>query len=196
MPHLVVRAIRADCGDVVTADFDAHCVRVLLLAAAFSGAERHGLDGLTKLAKLDFLVRYPAYLELLDAKQGKRTLFSPIATPREREDQETLMIRYRYGPWDSRYYTILGRLAGLALVVVRRAERTVHIEATDAGLSKANEARDRTPWTDIARRVDYVRENYDLSGSRLKEMIYATFPEIGRLTIGVAIPQPTSGALS
>lgn len=41
-----------------------HMSRLLLLINAFAGASREGsIEGLTKLAKLDFLLRYPANLE-------------------------------------------------------------------------------------------------------------------------------------
>ncbi|WP_280303082.1 hypothetical protein [Nocardia abscessus] len=43
-------------------DLAYHQARVLLLVAAVCAADGHSkkLDGLTKLAKLDFLLRYPA----------------------------------------------------------------------------------------------------------------------------------------
>ncbi|WP_052730167.1 hypothetical protein [Sphingomonas sp. SRS2] len=53
------------------------------------------VEGITKLAKLDFLLRYPIYLERALIQLGK----SPDAAavlPRERTTVETKMIRFRY----------------------------------------------------------------------------------------------------
>ncbi len=41
-----------------------HLGRILVLLRAFSGRSgNYPVEGLTKLAKLDFLLRYPTYLE-------------------------------------------------------------------------------------------------------------------------------------
>jgi len=56
-------------------DLAYHQARVLLLVAGVSRTKGNNgkLDGLTKLAKLDFLLRYPALApEVLDRRQGHR----------------------------------------------------------------------------------------------------------------------------
>ena len=86
--------------------------RLLLLIEAFSRRNKV-LEGRTKLAKLDFLLRYPSYCaravqirrpELMDATKGPEP------------DLESRMVRYRFGPWDPAYYALLGRLIGKGLV--------------------------------------------------------------------------------
>ena len=43
---------------------DLHLARLLILLGTFVGQNQTGsVEGLTKLAKLDFLLRYPVYLE-------------------------------------------------------------------------------------------------------------------------------------
>lgn len=48
-----------------------HMARLLILLQAFAGKKgSKAINGLTKLVKLDFLLRYPLYLEYALKKQG------------------------------------------------------------------------------------------------------------------------------
>ena len=71
-----------------------HLARLLLLIDAFSGAD-HQLDGLTKLAKLDFLLRYPIFLERLLERRGLHWPEGAAPTLAERQAVESRMIRYK-----------------------------------------------------------------------------------------------------
>jgi hypothetical protein len=83
-------------------DLAYHQMRVLLLVTAVAGRQGHArkLDGLTKLAKLDFLVRYPALaprvLDNLDAEDERLHIPQDV----DATDVEAPMTRYKYGPWD------------------------------------------------------------------------------------------------
>ena len=74
--------------------------RLLLLIAAFSRRTRV-LEGRTKLAKLDFLLRYPLYFER--ALHIRRPQLKP-SPHLHQPDVESRMVRYRYGPWDPAYF--------------------------------------------------------------------------------------------
>ncbi len=81
-----------------------HEARLLLLLAAFAGVDGTGsVDGLTKLAKLDFLLRYPTLLERALLARGKSVRHVRVQA-HERDSIESRMVRYRFGPWDHRYY--------------------------------------------------------------------------------------------
>ena len=54
-------------------DDNLHIARLLLLLAARAGEKRHSIEGLTKLAKLDFLLRYPNCLERALTAKSKPT---------------------------------------------------------------------------------------------------------------------------
>src|SRR5688572_12691214 len=78
--------------------------RLLLLIDAFSHPGR-SLEGRTKLAKLDFFLRYPAYFSrALLARGGTRPTRAVLDAARQAADEgdtiENRMVRYRYGPWD------------------------------------------------------------------------------------------------
>jgi hypothetical protein len=57
---------------------DLHAARILVLLQAFSEGNDGGpIEGITKLAKLDFLIRYPVMLEhALVARGRQRTMSS------------------------------------------------------------------------------------------------------------------------
>lgn len=87
-----------------------HVARLLVLIDAFSEGDQIGaIEGLTKLAKLDFLLRYPVMLErALDAK--KQSIRNVQLEDYERYSVESQMVRYRFGPWDHRYREFLNIL--------------------------------------------------------------------------------------
>lgn len=50
-----------------------HLARLLVLLKAFMKDDQSAIEGITKLAKLDFLLRYPSYFEAaLEARGVKR----------------------------------------------------------------------------------------------------------------------------
>src|SRR5262245_31422507 len=108
-------------------DLAYHQARVLLLIDAVSQSPGHAgkLDGLTKLAKLDFLLRYPALapsvLDGLDPADARLHV-----SPRDLDQPtnvEAPMIRYKYGPWDDRYYPVIGALVGRGLIRYARGRQ-------------------------------------------------------------------------
>jgi hypothetical protein len=150
---------------------------VLLLVAAFSPTKKSKLDGLTKLAKLDFLLRYPVYLErLLDSRAiPLESALRP--TIDERQGLESAMIRYKYGPWDDRYYPVIGRLIGQRLAQPVPGRGAIALRATDEGkLLAATLARGE--WQIVAGRARALKRGLDISGAQLQQRIYESFPEV------------------
>jgi hypothetical protein len=83
------------------------------------------LEGLTKLAKLDFLMRYPTFTDQLLRGLGADWELGTEPTDSEELAVESRMVRYKYGPWDDRYYPVLGTLVGLGLAAVNKKGRTL-----------------------------------------------------------------------
>src|SRR5579872_7279082 len=88
-------------------DDNLHFGRLLVLLSTFVGKDERGsVEGLTKLAKLDFLLRYPVNLErALQVRAGKGK--EARVEEYERKSIESSMVRYRFGPWDFRYRRFL-----------------------------------------------------------------------------------------
>lgn len=153
--------------------------RVLLLINAFSGTvERpRELEGRLKLAKLDFLVRYPKYLVrvLRDRDVSERAVASIVVEPTPLQDQ---MIRYRYGPWDPSYFAVLGSLIGRGLVEPVPTKGGIGYRASAQGRGLAGLLAEDETWSPIQGRALAARRYLDLSGSKLKELLYQAIPEM------------------
>jgi len=153
-----------------------HEARLLLLLDAFGTADAP-VNGLTKLAKLDFLLRYPVFLErILD----RRRLGWPIGLAPSRAERgavESRMVRYKYGPWDNRYYPVIGALVGRGLARMRLSGTTVEIAITDRGREVAAALVDSNEWSVVAGRARLLRRHFDSTGARLRKIIYDELPD-------------------
>jgi hypothetical protein len=149
--------------------------RLLLLIDAFS-RKKVGLEGRTKLAKLDFLIRYPNYFQRALALRGVQD-FS-VTTGGERESIENRMVRYRYGPWDPAYFSLLGSLIGRGLVAQVPAKAGIAYRTTERGKALAEVMAANDAWQEIAGRTRLLKKHFDLTGTTLKSFIYKHFPEV------------------
>lgn len=159
-------------------DLAYHQARVLLLVTMVAQTKGHAgkLDGLTKLAKLDFLVRYPALaprvLDRLDSSDRRLHLSADDAdAPTE---VEAPMSRYKYGPWDDRYYPVIGALVGRGLLRYARGRRgSVALVPTPAGRRLATAMATSATWEQLGDRCTAIAEaSSGLTGNALKDLIY------------------------
>ena len=144
-----------------------HAARLLLLLKVCGRKGR--IEGLTKMAKLDFFVRYPRFFaeacEELGQFPGEKRL--PV---------ESAMVRYRYGPWDRRYYHVLSFLEGSRLIAVSRIGKTFRLELTEYGTTAATQLEKMASFRDLAAQMRQVKKVLGgKSGSALKKIIYKTF---------------------
>jgi hypothetical protein len=155
-----------------------HQARVLLLVDTVAASHGHNgkIDGLTKLAKLDFLLRYPALapdvLDHLDPADPRLRLSEEdMAEPAE---VEAPMTRYKYGPWDDRYYPVIGALVGRGLLRYARGRRgSVALAPTPPGRALARQMAAASEWADIADRSRAIAEaSAGMTGNTLKDLIY------------------------
>jgi hypothetical protein len=159
-------------------DLAYHQARVLLLVTAAAAATGHQgkVDGLTKLAKLDFLLRYPALasrvLDRLDPADPRLRLSQEESA--EPNNAEAPMTRYKYGPWDDRYYPVIGALVGRGLLDYRQSRRgSVALVPTAAGRALAGQMALAREWADVAERGSAIAEaSAGLTGNALKNLIY------------------------
>jgi hypothetical protein len=155
-----------------------HAARLLVLLSHFagkSGDER--IEGLTKLAKLDFLLRYPVMLERALRAKGRRTSVVNT-TENERYSVESEMVRYRFGPWDHRYRALLNLLVAKQLAQVSIEGRTIAIGLTSKGLALAQQLSSRPDFQAYSARSGLLRRHFDMTATNLMKFIYETFPEL------------------
>ena len=170
----------ADGNTIRDSRLDYHSARILILIASFNETYHQPLDGLTKLAKLDFLVRYPLFLQQLTETTSGQGLPDPIKpTDAERLGVESRMIRYKYGPWDDRYYPILGTLIGLGLVTPVSGKGRVTVNVTTQGADIARSLSEDAVWRPIAARCNFVVDLFNMTGNKLRELIYRELSLVG-----------------
>ncbi|CAM3737909.1 hypothetical protein [Bordetella tumulicola] len=156
-----------------------HMARLLLLLRLCGTAGR--IDGLTKMAKLDFFVRYPDFFETA-RDQSNGTGISDRAV-------ESAMVRHHYGPWDKRYYHVLANLEARRLISVAKEKNSYRIALTDLGQDRAKRLLELPSFAPIVSRMKEVKSAFgSRSGTSLKDMIYKVFDEeVGRRRLGEVI---------
>ncbi len=163
---------------------DLHLVRLLLLLREADLKSGKTIAGIMKLAKLDFLLRYPNCLERVLVEKGKKTERANIQNY-ERTSIESKMIRFRYGPWDKRYRRWIGILIAKGLVVSYKKGKTIHVGLTDQGRSLSEELLQEESFQDLAiRSNEIIKTVGSMSATGLKDFIYKVFPEIISLKWG------------
>jgi hypothetical protein len=171
-----------------------HLARLLILLRS---ADKRGknsakpVEGITKLAKLDFFLRYPIYLERALQSLGKAPESAAIL-PRERTTVETKMIRFRYGPWDARYRRWLSLLSARGMISLSLSGRKIEIGLTDAGREVADELGALPAFQDLAARGTVIMKAVgSMPATKLKDFVYQIVPEITGMKWGEEI---SSGA--
>ncbi len=156
-----------------------HAGRILLLLHEGGGR----IQGLTKFAKLDFFVRYPAFFARACAADGR-------PAPRVPEAVESPMVRYHYGPWDARYHNLLAFLEARELLRVgRTGPRTFYLELTEEGRSLATRLGDDDSFRDLRWTIIAVHEAFgNMTGDALRHLVYRVFDrEVARRRLGEEI---------
>jgi hypothetical protein len=170
----VVRAI----GEAERSD-DLHVGRLLLLLRAAGGrAGAQPVAGIMKLAKMDFLLRYPNGLVRVLRSTGGNEADAHVK-PHERDTIETKMVRFRYGPWDGRYRRWIGLLVARGLGATYVTGRTVNVVLTERGREIADQLGNLETFADLKERSALIAKAVGrMSATRLKDFIYEQFPEL------------------
>lgn len=170
-----------------------HAARLLVLMFVCGSGRTHQLRGRTKLAKLDFFVRYPSFLEvgLTRLREEGRAVPEYQAGT---EGVEASMVRYRYGPWDHRYYNLLALLDARGLVKIGGGTIETY-SLTDEGQRVAETLAAESAFSPIVERCRIVRDSFaEMNGTQLKDFVYQTFAdEVAALPLGTTIPSPGPG---
>lgn len=164
-----------------------HAARLLLLLDVCGIAGR--IDGLTKMAKLDFFARYPEFFDTA------RTAIAPSITGSATTDErgeaivESVMVRHHYGPWDKRYYHVLSYLESRGLITVVKSGKSYKIALTEVGRQSARALEARSSFGPLVTRMREIKGVFGgKSGTFLKGLIYRLFEiEVGKRPLGEVI---------
>ena len=171
----------------IESEDDFHVARLLLLLDAYAGRSGKSVEGITKLAKLDFLLRYPTCMERALVAVNRADAV-PQMEPHERDTIEGRMIRFRYGPWDSRYRRWIALMVSKGLAATCVQGRTVHVKLTDSGATVARQLQEHAEFAGLTTRSQSIASAFrTFSATGLKDFVYATFPEIVSMKWGESI---------
>jgi len=157
-----------------------HASRILLLIKLCGTSGR--IEGLTKMAKLDFFVRYPQFFSVACEELGKQV-------PTQKQQVESSMIRFHYGPWDDRYYHLLSYLEAKQLISITASGKRYNLALTNSGKSVAIRFEKDEIFAEIVDHMKHVKKVLGAkSGSALKKLVYMLFDnEVARRTLGEVI---------
>lgn len=148
-----------------------HAARLLLLIKLCG--RKNTINGLTKLAKLDFFVRYPKFFESVCRKLKVENV-----SFESDETIESHMIRFHYGPWDQRYYHVLAYLESKRLIAVESKGNTYVLSLTELGQEIAFSLDEEQAFESLKSQM--LRVNAVLGnkrGTELKKLIYELLDE-------------------
>lgn len=149
-----------------------HAARLLLLFKVCGTAGR--IDGLTKMAKLDFFVRYPQFFDEV-CTYLKKTSSAVRSTSR---CVESSMVRFHYGPWDHRYYHILAYLESRELIIVEQDGQMFRMKLSTQGRTLAGQLESSHTYTSLVGHMKQVKTVLGgKAGSTLKDLVYKVFGE-------------------
>lgn len=182
MKSLRNHAARPTAAPLVADDvLEFHAGRLVLLLSTCGGATG-AINGLTKMAKLDFFVRYPDFFKVVRHGRDQQPFQHSQAV-------EAAMVRHHYGPWDKRYYHVLAFLEARNLITVKKSAKSYRIALTRQGKRAAESLAAAPAFAALDHAMREVSESLgDKNGNELKNLIYATFKEeVGRRPIGSTI---------
>jgi len=164
-----------------------HAARLLLLVSVCGTSGR--IDGLTKMAKLDFFSRYPDFFEAARTANIRMNIADERDQTEPDKAVESAMIRHHYGPWDKRYYHVLAHLEAKRLITVMKEGNSYRIALTDLGRNRARALAARPSFAPLVERMREVKTTFgDKTGTFLKNLIYRLFDkEVGRRPLGEVI---------
>lgn len=148
-----------------------HSARLILLIDK-CGEKPGQITGLTKLAKLDFFLRYPQFFSRICEYLGN---VASTAT----KHVESVMVRHHYGPWDKRYYQVLSQLEAKELLqITKRSAKTFMFELTPKGRAVADHLSAEEAFSGLVAQAEQIHTILGKkSGNQLKELIYKVFDE-------------------
>jgi hypothetical protein len=157
-----------------------HAARMLLLLKLCGSKGR--IEGLTKLAKLDFFCRYPEFF-----KRAAAAIETEVKAMID--VNESPMIRHNYGPWDQRYYQLLPYLEARGLISVTQQGTGYSFSLTSKGTTLAEGLAQELPFQKLRDHMQEVKKAFgQKNGSQLKKLIYKLFPdEVARRPRGEVI---------
>ncbi|MBC3540424.1 hypothetical protein ACFSC6_11080 [Rufibacter sediminis] len=155
-----------------------HASRILLILRICGQKDKarkqYKITGLTKLAKLDFFVRYPEFFRRL----AKRLDLAELNIENHTGGIESRMIRFHYGPWDQRYYQLLPYLEARSLISVEKDKTAFTFFLLEKGQHITDQLLEDSDFELLKHNLFNIKRSIgSYSGNKLKELVYDMFKE-------------------
>lgn len=172
----------------IDSDDTNNIVRMLILLDTFAGKNKIGkIQGITKLAILDFLLRYPAALDKVLEKQeceGNKVINKKrvILQSYEVNSIDARMMKFNFAPWDFKYRRIVSILKAKDLIQIDTEGKKIVLGISTKGIDVSRKFNDLKNYEYMFVRCRIIKTVFgNWSQKRLIDMIYLTFPEILRV---------------
>lgn len=160
--------------------------RLLLLLSALAGRDDEGwFRGLSRLALLDFLLRYPKHLQSVLDHRNLSTRGVNLEDY-EIENVEQTMSMNIFGPWDGRYKQHLNRLVARGLIEYR-SSGAHQFRLTPLGDEVSRQLHELPSMENMVSRCNVLATRLDKSRDVLNTNIYAAIPELAGVPRGMEI---------
>lgn len=169
-------------------DFSLDISRLLILFDSYSQKRNDDyIVGTTKVVKLDFFLRYPTILEKA-LRTKKQTVRSINVKEFERNLVESTMIRYKFGPWDDRYWSILSTMESLGVIEIAKVNGVTSFKITETGKDIVSQLNNFEVFDDYFKRSSIVNSNFGrLTAKWLVKKVYELRPELRTMKFGEEI---------
>lgn len=160
-------------------------VRLLILVNTFTNKTKTvGIDGITKLAVFEFLLKYPYSLQrMVEFEQMQN---NKIEKPKivqfdayEKESIEANMMALNFAPWSYKYRNEISILSAKNLISISTINKKVNIYITENGANVVNTLLKYQFCKDLENRSKIIKALFKCkSTTKLLDRIYQVFPEI------------------
>ncbi|MFC3750099.1 hypothetical protein [Paenibacillus sp. GCM10012306] len=155
-----------------------HIIRILILIHSLIGNKKDKVTvELTKLAKMDFLLKYPSALDSALTNLNKQKDVS--ITEAEKNNIETNILSFRFSPWSSDFRRLMVLLNAKSLIKWERRERYLDIYQTPKGLELYKEVLKYTEFKSMIKQSQAIKTNIsNLSGINLDSLLSKVLTEL------------------
>lgn len=163
----------------VEGDLNTQLARLMILINDLCGVQHNKkIEGVNKLAKLDFLLKSPSYL-----KRGLTNIRTNVTIDIksfEINSIESKMNLYSYIPWDENYRKLLNIIIAKGLVNITFEKDDYFIQITKAGITIADKLLKDRYFKEFSNRSKIISTHFGLySEGYLNNFFGLHFPEIG-----------------
>jgi hypothetical protein len=168
---LIEKVIKLENSD------ELHCVRLLILIYTLTGKKDGTTIYITKLAKLDFILRYPVVLD--KALSLLNIIKKSSINEAQRNSIESEMLAFSYSPWSSNFRRLLVLLSSRNLIVWRTSGRQIELSSTEVGRNFYRDAIEHIEFREFVQQSKVIKTNFsNLPLTKLDSLMLSVIKDI------------------